>query len=155
MEEQNRQADVQSYAIGAGVVAVLAIVVWLVLTSGEPAGEGGTAEGSSINTESARLTGQAEDQRRDLAVKEMDSGLEKSIEGLRESGFIKEMRESSHEVWVDDLKWDMLPSSGKEEKVELLMEYMKTVDGTPQVTIKKHESRKIAAEAIGEFRDIK
>jgi hypothetical protein len=108
-----------------GIIAVAAMILFA--TRRAPVAE---------DNKGAPETDVAREVNRDLSQPELTEEQRQEMAAWREEGFVVDLWESSHEVFVDPAKWEELTRAEKETRVRKFSLYLKTFDGTNQVIVR-------------------
>jgi hypothetical protein len=153
--KQSKRPNKKPILFAVIVIIAGGLVSWVILTSGkEP------SEPANLGPESSRAQIQKADKfvggahvRRDLAESELPADLKEKIATWQKEGFIKEMKVSEHEVWIDGNEWSNYSIDDKNNVADALSAYMKAHDGTPQVMVRDFGTNNMLAEILGDYRD--
>jgi hypothetical protein len=144
------------FIIASIVVVVGGLGTWILLTSDKalegPETKPAVAGQQAETTQADKYVGGAHVSR-DLSAKELLPELENKIDTWQKEGFIKELKASEHEVWIDGNRWSTYSLEDKNKIADALSAYMKAHDGTPQVMVRDADSDHMLAEILGDYRD--
>jgi hypothetical protein len=152
---QSKRSNKKWFFVAAIVVIAGGLVSWVVLTSGkEPAATANPGPGSSRAEpqKADKFVGGAHVQR-DLAESALPAELKEKMAAWQKEGFIKELKVSEHEVWINGNAWNTYSLDDKNNVADALSAYMKAHDGTPQVMVREFGTNKMLAEILGDYRD--
>lgn len=91
---------------------------------------------------------------REIAVKKFTSEEKQKLENLLSEKKILEISDFSHEAWVDIKWWETMNRVEKKEMIYFMSKYFRTIDGTPQVTLKDKITNKNVGELFGDLINI-
>jgi len=154
--KQQKSSKKMPILIAAIVIIAGGLVSWVFLTSGkepsEPADLGpDSSQADSQNVD--KFVGGAHVQR-DLAESELTAELKDKIAAWQKEGFIKELKVSEHEVWINGNEWSTYSIDDKNNVADVLSAYMKAHDGTPQVMVRDFDTNNMLVEILGDYRDL-
>lgn len=152
---QSKRSNKKLFFVAAIFVIVGGLVTWVLLTSGkEPVATANPEQGSSRAEPGKvdKFVGGAHVQR-NLAESELSAELKEKIAVWQKEGFIKELKVSEHEVWINGNAWSTYSLDDKNNVADALSAYMKAYDGTPQVMVREFGTNKMLAEILGDYRD--
>jgi hypothetical protein len=141
--------------VAAMVIIAGGLASWIFLTSGKA-----PPEAANLNLDNSRSESQKVDKfvggshvQRDLGESELTTELKDKIAAWQNEGFIKELKVSEHEVWINGNEWSTYSIDDKNDVADALSAYMKAHDGTPQVMVREFGTDKMLAEILGDYRD--
>jgi hypothetical protein len=124
-------------------VAVLLAIVIVFFSTRKPPEEQqvGTQQSSNVRNQIDR----------DITVKKLSEAQKNDIKKWEDEKLIVNFAKMSHEAFVDPTKWNVLSKEEKEHVILTLSAYLKSIDGTKQIIIKKHGTKDFLADFFADI----